>query len=137
MSANTTEEQVTDELLDRAQDVLIRAAEVARDVPKTKEEIIEEALNCPCIAKMKEGSCGDVFVTAYRCFLESETEPRGMDCMDKFQAMHSCMVEHPDEYDLKEGAFPDEEESAQKAPESAGGQVNQESASSGSAPQKE
>lgn len=67
---------------------------------QTKEELIEEALNCPCIASMKEGSCGQPFLAAYRCFLESETEPKGMDCMEQFKSMQVCVAEHPEEYNL-------------------------------------
>lgn len=75
------------------------AVSTAEDEPKlTKEEMIEEALNCPCIATMKDGPCGDSFVAAYRCFLESETEPKGMDCMEQFTGMQSCMSKHPEEY---------------------------------------
>lgn len=67
---------------------------------QTKEELIEEALNCPCIASMKEGSCGQPFLAAYRCFLESETEPKGMDCMEQFKSMQACVADHPEEYNL-------------------------------------
>lgn len=66
----------------------------------TKEEIVEEALNCPCIAAMRDGPCGDSFIAAYRCFLESETEPKGMDCMEQFTGMQSCIAEHPEEYNI-------------------------------------
>ena len=45
---------------------------------------------------MKEGPCGDVFVAAYRCFLESKAEERGSDCLDQFQAMQACFVENAD-----------------------------------------
>mmetsp|Transcript_4377 Transcript_4377/g.8625 ORF Transcript_4377/g.8625 Transcript_4377/m.8625 type:complete len:101 (-) Transcript_4377:104-406(-) len=56
------------------------AADVGRDGDRemTRKEMIEEALNCPCIAKMKEGSCGEQFVAAYRCFLESDEDPKGL-----------------------------------------------------------
>lgn len=64
----------------------------------TREEEIEEALNCPCIDAMREGPCGDQFLSAYRCFLESDSEPKGMDCVDKFANMQGCMAEHPEEY---------------------------------------
>lgn len=74
--------------------------------PLTKEEMIEKALACPCIAGMKEGPCGSVFLEAYKCFLRSETEPQGMDCMEHFVAIHSCMGEHPDEYDLDDDDDP-------------------------------
>lgn len=68
--------------------------------PLTKEELIEEALNCPCIDSMKEGPCGNPFIEAYKCFLQSETEPKGMDCVEQFKTMQGCISEHPDEYNL-------------------------------------
>ena len=68
--------------------------------PDDKEEI-EEALNCPCIDGMKEGPCGDAFVVAYRCFLESKAEERGSDCLEQFQGMQACFVEHADYYEKK------------------------------------
>jgi hypothetical protein len=69
--------------------------------PDNKEEI-EEALNCPCIDGMKEGPCGDTFVVAYRCFLESKAEERGSDCLEQFQGMQACFVEHADYYEKKD-----------------------------------
>ena len=69
--------------------------------PDNTEEI-EEALNCPCIDGMKEGPCGDTFVAAYRCFLESKAEERGSDCLDQFQGMQACFVEHADYYEKKD-----------------------------------
>eukprot|EP00184_Porphyridium_aerugineum_P003166 CAMPEP_0184696508 /NCGR_PEP_ID=MMETSP0313-20130426/3772_1 /TAXON_ID=2792 /ORGANISM="Porphyridium aerugineum, Strain SAG 1380-2" /LENGTH=194 /DNA_ID=CAMNT_0027155139 /DNA_START=185 /DNA_END=769 /DNA_ORIENTATION=+ len=99
------QEEISDELLDRAMTALIVASQqdLEGEVKiKSKEELIEEALNCPCIAKMKEGTCGDSFIAAYRCFLESETEPKGMNCMAQFQVMQECMLSHPDEYKINE-----------------------------------
>lgn len=72
----------------------------------TREEEIEEALNCPCIDAMREGPCGNDFIAAYRCFLESDTEPKGMDCVDKFATMQTCMAEHPEEYNLDDDEKP-------------------------------
>ncbi|KAK4526755.1 hypothetical protein GAYE_SCF27MG4672 [Galdieria yellowstonensis] len=77
-----------------------KAVEWSNSETTSKEREIEEALNCPCIQKMKEGSCGEQFIAAYRCFLESETEPKGSDCVEYFSSMQKCMVEHPEEYDL-------------------------------------
>ncbi|BAM80388.1 hypothetical protein, conserved [Cyanidioschyzon merolae strain 10D] len=65
---------------------------------RSKEQMIEDALNCPCVESLKEGSCGGAFIAAYRCFLESEAEPRGSDCYEVFQRMQDCMLAHPDEY---------------------------------------
>lgn len=86
---------------------------------QTKEELIEEALNCPCIASMKEGSCGLPFLAAYRCFLESETEPKGMDCMEQFKSMQVCVADHPEEYNLDDDD-PDSDPFANAPPSSDG-----------------
>lgn len=66
----------------------------------SKEELVEEALNCPCISSMRDGPCGDSFIAAYKCFLESETEPKGMNCVEQFKGMQACMADHPEEYNL-------------------------------------
>ncbi|KAI0566884.1 translocase MPT [Gracilaria domingensis] len=84
------------------QELLRPEADDSNERTLTKEELIEEALNCPCIAPMKEGSCGDSFIEAYKCFLQSETEPKGMDCMEQFKTMQSCLAEHPEEYNLED-----------------------------------
>jgi mitochondrial intermembrane space import and assembly protein 40 len=75
----------------------------------TREEEIEEALACPCIDAMRDGPCGDDFISAYRCFLQSDTEPKGMDCVERFSSMQTCMGEHPEHY-LDDG--PEEGEGA-------------------------
>lgn len=67
--------------------------------PMTKEEMVQEALNCPCISKMKNGPCGTLFLTAFECFLRSEAEPKGSDCVPSFAEMHDCLKEHPEAYD--------------------------------------
>lgn len=84
-----------------------KAVETAEEIPAlTKEEMVEEALQCPCIAAMRDGPCGESFISAYRCFLESETEPKGMNCMDQFSSMQTCMSEHPEAYPADEEGDP-------------------------------
>lgn len=34
---------------------------------------------------MADGPCGEDFKTAFSCFVFSEQEPKGMDCIEKFQ----------------------------------------------------
>lgn len=41
--------------------------------------------DCPCLGGMADGPCGEEFKTAFSCFVYSEQEPKGMDCIDKFQ----------------------------------------------------
>ncbi|KAJ8908767.1 hypothetical protein NDN08_005472 [Rhodosorus marinus] len=83
----------------------------------TREEEIEEALNCPCVDSMKEGPCGEVFLKAYRCFLESDEEPKGSDCYESFLEMHNCIESHPDDYKLND----EEDKEALRALETGGG----------------
>jgi intermembrane space import and assembly protein 40 len=35
---------------------------------------------------LKEGPCGGAFVHAFACFIRSEHEDQGMDCLDEFKA---------------------------------------------------
>ena len=41
--------------------------------------------DCPCLGGMAHGPCGEEFKTAFSCFVFSEEEPKGMDCIEKFQ----------------------------------------------------
>ena len=41
--------------------------------------------DCPCLGGMADGPCGDEFKAAFSCFVFSEEEPKGMDCIDKFK----------------------------------------------------
>ena len=43
------------------------------------------------------------FREAFSCFVFSEQEPKGIDCVEKFKAMQDCFREHPDVY--AEGAL--------------------------------
>ena len=37
---------------------------------------------------MAHGSCGEEFKAAFSCFVYSNEEPKGMDCIDKFQYVY-------------------------------------------------
>ncbi|OBS28506.1 hypothetical protein FPOA_02442 [Fusarium poae] len=54
--------------------------------------------DCPCLGGMADGPCGEEFKTAFSCFVFSEQEPKGMDCIDKFQGMQECFKKYPDIY---------------------------------------
>ena len=55
--------------------------------------------NCPCLGGMAVGPCGVEFRDAFSCFHYSEADPKGADCIEKFQAMQDCMKQYPDLYD--------------------------------------
>lgn len=47
---------------------------------------------------MAHGPCGPQFREAFSCFVFSEKEPKGIDCVEKFKAMQDCFREHPEVY---------------------------------------
>ena len=54
--------------------------------------------DCPCLGGMAYGPCGQQFREAFSCFVYSDKEPKGIDCVEKFKAMQNCFREHPDIY---------------------------------------
>ncbi|KAL4792823.1 hypothetical protein BDV19DRAFT_367820 [Aspergillus venezuelensis] len=97
------------------------------DQLKSAEELEEEASqqaafnpetgeinwDCPCLGGMAYGPCGEEFRAAFSCFVYSEEEPKGIDCIDKFKGMQDCFRAHPDVYgaeleDDDEAAAPSE-----------------------------
>lgn len=63
--------------------------------------------DCPCLGGMAHGPCGEEFKEAFSCFVYSETEPKGIDCITKFEAMRTCFKAHPEHY--KEELYEDDE----------------------------
>ncbi|RAK94936.1 coiled-coil-helix-coiled-coil-helix domain-containing protein [Aspergillus ibericus CBS 121593] len=54
--------------------------------------------DCPCLGGMAHGPCGEEFKAAFSCFVYSSEEPKGIDCIDKFQGMQNCFRQHPEVY---------------------------------------
>lgn len=81
-------------------------------LPKSPEELEEEAgqqgafnpetgeinWDCPCLGGMAHGPCGEEFKAAFSCFVYSTEEPKGMDCIEKFQHMQDCFRKYPEIY---------------------------------------
>lgn len=63
--------------------------------------------DCPCLGGMAHGPCGEEFKEAFACFVYSESEPKGIDCIKKFEAMRTCFRRYPEHY--KEQLMDDEE----------------------------
>lgn len=49
------------------------------------EETGEINWDCPCLGGMAHGPCGENFRAAFSCFVFSQAEPKGMDCIDNFK----------------------------------------------------
>jgi mitochondrial intermembrane space import and assembly protein 40 len=54
--------------------------------------------DCPCLGGMAHGVCGPQFREAFSCFVFSDKDPKGIDCVEKFKGMQDCFREHPDVY---------------------------------------
>ncbi|KAF9263258.1 hypothetical protein L218DRAFT_902199 [Marasmius fiardii PR-910] len=54
--------------------------------------------DCPCLGGMAYGPCGQEFREAFSCFVFSEEEPKGINCVEKFKAMQTCFRQHPEHY---------------------------------------
>ncbi|PHH84458.1 hypothetical protein CDD83_1910 [Cordyceps sp. RAO-2017] len=54
--------------------------------------------DCPCLGGMAHGPCGEEFRAAFSCFVYSDKEPKGIDCVENFQKMQDCFRKHPDIY---------------------------------------
>ncbi|KAK2064000.1 CHCH domain-containing protein [Colletotrichum caudatum] len=54
--------------------------------------------DCPCLGGMADGPCGEEFKAAFSCFVYSKEEPKGMDCIEKFQGMQTCFRKYPEVY---------------------------------------
>ncbi|ORZ41346.1 hypothetical protein BCR44DRAFT_51141 [Catenaria anguillulae PL171] len=54
--------------------------------------------DCPCLGGMAYGPCGEQFRDAFSCFVYSEEDPKGIDCVEKFQAMQECFRQYPEVY---------------------------------------
>lgn len=84
------------------------------------EKKIDQALSCPCLGDLKEGPCGPTFVHAFTCFMRSDHEDKGMDCLDQFKDFQVCLQKNPEHLaKIMEG---DEEREKTEEAEAAQGQ---------------
>ncbi|CAK7265685.1 Oxidoreductase [Sporothrix epigloea] len=69
--------------------------------------------DCPCLGGMASGPCGEDFKAAFSCFVYSTEEPKGMDCIEKFQHMQDCFRQYPEIYAAELSDDEQENESAE------------------------
>uniref|UniRef100_A0A7N0T436 Mitochondrial intermembrane space import and assembly protein 40 homolog n=1 Tax=Kalanchoe fedtschenkoi TaxID=63787 RepID=A0A7N0T436_KALFE len=59
---------------------------------------VEKALECPCVAELRSGSCGAPFTEAFICFLKSTAEEKGSDCITPFIQLQKCIEANPNAF---------------------------------------
>merc|ERR1711915_193090 len=67
--------------------------------------------NCPCLGGMAVGPCGIEFREAFSCFHYSEAEPKGSDCLEKFNDMQQCFQKYPELFEETKKEKKEEESS--------------------------
>jgi intermembrane space import and assembly protein 40 len=70
--------------------------------------------DCPCLGGMAHGPCGPEFREAFSCFVYSDGEPKGIECVEKFKGMQDCFRRHPEVY-AEEIMDDDEDEAPARA----------------------
>eukprot|EP00890_Picochlorum_soloecismus_P000607 jgi/Picsp_1/1547/NSC_05025-R1_coiled-coil-helix-coiled-coil-helix domain-containing protein 4 len=60
------------------------------------EKQIEIALECPCVADLVQGPCSDSFKDSFSCFMRSQHETKGMDCITQFEGFQACLHRNPE-----------------------------------------
>ncbi|XWS39628.1 hypothetical protein CRYUN_Cryun18bG0071400 [Craigia yunnanensis] len=59
---------------------------------------VQKALECPCVAELRNGACGVQFTEAFLCFLKSTAEEKGSDCVHSFVALQNCIKGNPEAF---------------------------------------
>ncbi|GAB2284975.1 Oxidoreductase [Dionaea muscipula] len=78
--------------------LLAEAAAFGEDENESLDAKAKKALECPCIADLRNGRCGSQFSESFLCFLKSTAEEKGSDCIHPFVALQDCLKAHPDAF---------------------------------------
>ncbi|XP_062184993.1 mitochondrial intermembrane space import and assembly protein 40 homolog [Phragmites australis] len=76
---------------------------------------VQKALDCPCVAELKNGPCGGQFVDAFSCFLRSTEEEKGSDCVKPFIALQDCIKADPEAFSKEILEEEENDEEAEKS----------------------
>ncbi|XP_048234967.1 mitochondrial intermembrane space import and assembly protein 40 homolog [Ricinus communis] len=78
--------------------LIAEAAAYGNDENESLDAKAQKALECPCIADLRKGSCGIQFSEAFVCFLKSTAEEKGSDCVHPFVALQDCLKANPEAF---------------------------------------
>ncbi|RCV34644.1 hypothetical protein SETIT_7G175400v2 [Setaria italica] len=85
------------------------------DTAESIDEKVQKALECPCVADLKNGPCGGPFVAAFSCFLRSTEEEKGSDCVSPFIALQDCIKANPEAFSKEILEEEENDEEAEKS----------------------
>ncbi|XVE92989.1 hypothetical protein REPUB_Repub01dG0151200 [Reevesia pubescens] len=78
--------------------LIAEAAAYGNDENQSLDAQAQKALECPCVAELRNGACGAQFTEAFLCFLKSTAEEKGSDCVHPFVALQTCIKGNPDAF---------------------------------------
>ncbi|XP_071723865.1 LOW QUALITY PROTEIN: mitochondrial intermembrane space import and assembly protein 40 homolog, partial [Rutidosis leptorrhynchoides] len=78
--------------------LIAEAVAYGNDENESLEVNAQKALECPCIADLRNGACGDQFSNAFLCFMKSTAEEKGSDCVHPFVALQNCIKANPNAF---------------------------------------
>ncbi|XP_020262812.1 mitochondrial intermembrane space import and assembly protein 40 homolog, partial [Asparagus officinalis] len=94
------------------EDLITEATNFSGDNENESLEVkAQKALECPCVADLRKGPCGNQFSEAFVCFIKSTAKEKGSDCVSPFIALQNCIKANPDAFskDIIEDKTEDEE----------------------------
>ncbi|XP_059454373.1 mitochondrial intermembrane space import and assembly protein 40 homolog [Corylus avellana] len=97
--------------------LIAEAAAYGNDENESLDAQAQKALECPCIADLRNGPCGVQFSEAFLCFLKSTAEEKGSDCVHPFVALQNCIKANPNAFSkdiLEDDEVQKEEEPTQE-----------------------
>lgn len=92
--------------------LIAEATAMGGDESESLDVKAQKALECPCVAELRDGPCGEAFTEAFVCFIKSQAEEKGSDCVSPFIALQKCIQENKDafaKYDLDDNDTEDGE----------------------------
>lgn len=92
--------------------LIAEATAMGGDESESLDVKAQKALECPCVAELRDGPCGEAFTEAFLCFIKSQAEEKGSDCVSPFIALQKCIQENKDafaKYDLDDNDTEDGE----------------------------
>ncbi|KAF5737961.1 mitochondrial intermembrane space import and assembly protein 40 [Tripterygium wilfordii] len=94
--------------------LIAEAVAYGNEADESLDAKAQKALECPCIADLRNGPCGVQFSEAFLCFLKSTADEKGSDCVHPFVALQDCIKANPNAF--SEDVLEDDEDRKKEEP---------------------
>jgi intermembrane space import and assembly protein 40 len=95
--------EMTTETLQDGKDTIVFVESELENATVSKEDVLNSETgeinwDCPCLGDLTKGPCAEPFKAAFSCFVFSNNEPKGHECLEQFRAMQECFSRYPELY---------------------------------------